>query len=291
MRLPYPEGLVVLVRPNMAKALSGLRASTRPRDLLDRVQLLLLAFALANLVGALVVAAASGPDPLALHIAGLAAPMILAAVWASVYKRRSFCLLADAAVMPAICLFTMAIDDRWSYYVVAVLTAAVFFGAAYGSTPRVLLRTPLISAVLIGQGLTDATSATVAAGFVIGFLLVSVLMHGMASSISKCEKTARQQHVLAATGLDLVAAGDMSSIAAATLDGGHALSERRPYIRVTLAIAEGIEKIEQADRLRTLECDIGQGYLFSRPLPSDAISTFLRERTANGTGSQQARAA
>jgi len=188
----YPEGLVVLVRPNMAKALLGLRASTRPRDLLGRVQLLLLAFALANLVGALVIAAASGPDPLALHIAGLAAPMILAAVWVSVYKRRSFGLLADAAVMTAICLFTMAIDDRWSYYVVAVLTAAVFFGAAYGSAPRVLFRTALMSAVVIGQGLTDATSATVATGFVVGFLVVAALMHGMASSISKYEKTAQQ---------------------------------------------------------------------------------------------------
>src|ERR1035437_559761 len=47
-------------------------------------------------------------------------------------------------------------------------------------------------------------------------------------------------------------------------------------------VAEGIEKIEQADRLRALQCDIGQGYLFSRPLPSDAITTFLKERSANG---------
>jgi EAL domain-containing protein (putative c-di-GMP-specific phosphodiesterase class I) len=46
-------------------------------------------------------------------------------------------------------------------------------------------------------------------------------------------------------------------------------------------VAEGIERIEQADRLRTLECDIGQGYLYSRPLPSDAISAFLRDRTAD----------
>jgi EAL domain-containing protein (putative c-di-GMP-specific phosphodiesterase class I) len=47
-------------------------------------------------------------------------------------------------------------------------------------------------------------------------------------------------------------------------------------------VAEGIEHIEQADRLRALKCDIGQGYLFSRPLPSDAVSAFLRERSANG---------
>jgi EAL domain-containing protein (putative c-di-GMP-specific phosphodiesterase class I) len=47
-------------------------------------------------------------------------------------------------------------------------------------------------------------------------------------------------------------------------------------------VAEGIERVEQADQLRVLQCDIGQGYLFSRPLPSDAISTFLRDRSPNG---------
>jgi EAL domain-containing protein (putative c-di-GMP-specific phosphodiesterase class I) len=53
-------------------------------------------------------------------------------------------------------------------------------------------------------------------------------------------------------------------------------------------VAEGIERTEQADCLRTLNCDIGQGYLFSRPLPGDAITTFLRDRSPNG---QQANAA
>jgi hypothetical protein len=52
-------------------------------------------------------------------------------------------------------------------------------------------------------------------------------------------------------------------------------------------VAEGVERVEQADRLRSLQCDIGQGYLFSRPLASDAITTFLRERAA----AQQADAA
>jgi len=45
-------------------------------------------------------------------------------------------------------------------------------------------------------------------------------------------------------------------------------------------VAEGVELIEQADRLRALQCDIGQGYLFSRPLPSEALSNLLRERAA-----------
>jgi EAL domain-containing protein (putative c-di-GMP-specific phosphodiesterase class I) len=48
-------------------------------------------------------------------------------------------------------------------------------------------------------------------------------------------------------------------------------------------VAEGVELIEQADQLRALQCDIGQGYLFSRPLPSDSITSLLRERAANGT--------
>ncbi|MEX2183395.1 MAG: EAL domain-containing protein [Chloroflexota bacterium] len=41
-------------------------------------------------------------------------------------------------------------------------------------------------------------------------------------------------------------------------------------------VAEGIETPEQAERLRELGCDLGQGYLFARPLPAEQIATFLR---------------
>jgi diguanylate cyclase (GGDEF)-like protein/PAS domain S-box-containing protein len=40
-------------------------------------------------------------------------------------------------------------------------------------------------------------------------------------------------------------------------------------------IAEGIENPVQLRRLRTLGCEYGQGYLFSRPLPADAIRELL----------------
>ena len=34
-------------------------------------------------------------------------------------------------------------------------------------------------------------------------------------------------------------------------------------------VAEGIEAVEQADRLRELGCQLGQGYLFDRPLGAE----------------------
>ena len=37
-------------------------------------------------------------------------------------------------------------------------------------------------------------------------------------------------------------------------------------------IADGVETKEQVEELRTLGCDIGQGYYFARPRPSDAIA-------------------
>jgi EAL domain-containing protein (putative c-di-GMP-specific phosphodiesterase class I) len=40
-------------------------------------------------------------------------------------------------------------------------------------------------------------------------------------------------------------------------------------------IAEGVETEEQASYLRSLECDAMQGYLISRPLSVEAITTFL----------------
>lgn len=39
-------------------------------------------------------------------------------------------------------------------------------------------------------------------------------------------------------------------------------------------IAEGIETHKQLQQLQILECEMGQGYLFSHPLP--ACSTMLR---------------
>jgi EAL domain-containing protein (putative c-di-GMP-specific phosphodiesterase class I) len=42
-------------------------------------------------------------------------------------------------------------------------------------------------------------------------------------------------------------------------------------------IAEGIESIEQAAQLRELECDVGQGYYFYKPMDSKAAENLLRE--------------
>jgi PAS domain S-box-containing protein len=47
-------------------------------------------------------------------------------------------------------------------------------------------------------------------------------------------------------------------------------------------VAEGIETQAQLAMLRTLGCELGQGYLFSRPVDDKAIETFL---TANRNGS------
>jgi diguanylate cyclase (GGDEF)-like protein/PAS domain S-box-containing protein len=43
-----------------------------------------------------------------------------------------------------------------------------------------------------------------------------------------------------------------------------------------VAVAEGIETDGQLAHMRTVGCDIGQGYLFSRPVPADEMTAFLR---------------
>jgi EAL domain-containing protein (putative c-di-GMP-specific phosphodiesterase class I) len=41
-------------------------------------------------------------------------------------------------------------------------------------------------------------------------------------------------------------------------------------------VAEGIETHEQYALLRQLGCRFGQGYLFARPMPADAVTELLR---------------
>jgi diguanylate cyclase (GGDEF)-like protein len=45
--------------------------------------------------------------------------------------------------------------------------------------------------------------------------------------------------------------------------------------------AEGIEDEEQLAYLRSLGCDIGQGYLLGRPMPAEAARRFMQERLDN----------
>lgn len=50
-------------------------------------------------------------------------------------------------------------------------------------------------------------------------------------------------------------------------------------------VAEGIETLAQMDRLMACSCDIGQGYLFSRPLPEKEFLAWLEEYEALQTPS------
>ena len=68
------------------------------------------------------------------------------------------------------------------------------------------------------------------------------------------------------------------------LDDGDTVDDRivETIIRLAHAIgisvtAEAIETVRQADRLRLLGCDTGQGWLFARPLPAAEVTGLLRE--------------
>jgi EAL domain-containing protein (putative c-di-GMP-specific phosphodiesterase class I) len=62
-----------------------------------------------------------------------------------------------------------------------------------------------------------------------------------------------------------------------------------PIVRATVGLAhalelivtaEGIETPDQLDALVEMGCDEGQGYLFSRPLPLEALMDFLEAHEA-----------
>nr|MBA3350968.1 EAL domain-containing protein [Blastocatellia bacterium] len=67
-------------------------------------------------------------------------------------------------------------------------------------------------------------------------------------------------------------------------EGGVAMARAIISMGETLrleTIAEGIEKPEQVAMLRSLGCEMGQGYLFARPLPAKEMTEFLRDAAAS----------
>ncbi len=53
-------------------------------------------------------------------------------------------------------------------------------------------------------------------------------------------------------------------------------------------VAEGIETERQAERLLELGCDLGQGYLFSRPVPAAKTARLLRAPTIRAAALRRA---
>lgn len=70
---------------------------------------------------------------------------------------------------------------------------------------------------------------------------------------------------------DMLTNSSNASIVKAVIALGHSLGLE--------IIAEGVEEEEQAVHLRALQCDVIQGYLISRPLPTDEMTRFLEAFT------------
>ncbi len=83
---PDPEAQGSSVPRKTAKILAGLRAGARPRDLLGRLQLLLLALGLLSVAGIFPMVLVSRPDLLLFWVLGLMAPPVLAVTWLSSHR-------------------------------------------------------------------------------------------------------------------------------------------------------------------------------------------------------------
>jgi len=40
-------------------------------------------------------------------------------------------------------------------------------------------------------------------------------------------------------------------------------------------VTEGVESASQADFIRSIHCDIGQGYYYAKPMPEDEFTRFI----------------
>jgi len=68
---------------------------------------------------------------------------------------------------------------------------------------------------------------------------------------------------------DMIEDPDDAAIANAVVSLGHALNMR--------VVAEGVERLDQQRALESWGCDLMQGYLYSRPIPIDALNQWLVE--------------
>ncbi|HEY9661729.1 MAG TPA: EAL domain-containing protein, partial [Allocoleopsis sp.] len=48
--------------------------------------------------------------------------------------------------------------------------------------------------------------------------------------------------------------------------------------------AEGVETADQAEKLRLMDCEYGQGYFFSQPLDASVVSSLLVQQQDRGRG-------
>ena len=74
----------------------------------------------------------------------------------------------------------------------------------------------------------------------------------------------------------LVASIDLDESAAAVTCAVIAMARALGHV----VVAEGIERPEEAAALRALGCELGQGFLFSRPVPAEEAAALLRSLTA-----------
>jgi diguanylate cyclase (GGDEF)-like protein len=82
---------------------------------------------------------------------------------------------------------------------------------------------------------------------------------------------------------DPAAAGDPAGHPPPQMAFTRAILELGRTLRLQ-TVAEGIETEEQADVLRAMECPLGQGFLFSRPVPAGRIDDLLAAAAAPAPG-------
>ena len=79
---------------------------------------------------------------------------------------------------------------------------------------------------------------------------------------------------------------DRSFVDGFALPGAAAVVEAIIRLGASLGLsltAEGVETREQAERLRALQCRLGQGYLLARPLAAEDATALLTRRLADVT--------
>ena len=260
------------------------RSLSPPGKLLERARWIFLLSSLALAVFTVPVVLTNAERPWGLRAAALAGLVGLGLRWLDGYRRERFIPILTLPEGLAVLGVSLAVYSPLA--VLGLIYSGLMFRALYGRWPALLLA----GLTYTGAFLAAVTISLSSTGWsvpvfellpgTLGLVIVAVMLHLLASTLGRHERSVSRETALREAGAALAAAPDAAGIRAAALRSAKSLAGDLPEVWTAIALGT-------PGHLTVADSDIPgcRGRLFDLDaLPRDARSVFLKGRTARVAG-------